>query len=792
MQGPDSNVAARTPSSGSADAKPRFNLSASSIIPVDGCPSDYQVEFTINAETGQLARTPVDIVCVVDESYSMSSAASLNDDDASGTDEDAGLSISDIVRHAVKTVISVMGPEDRLALVGFSADARRVMGLTTMDSAGIAAAMTGADDLGPKNNTNLWAGIKEGLDVLHESVTSSSSAPGPEHRDAVDVAPWYSCFSKTKNTKNPPTTAATAPQRLRTILLLTDGEPNVEPQGGHLAALEEYFRTHPGLDSVTTINTFGFGYSLDSKLLKELSVRGAGMYSFIPDASFVGTAFVNTLSNIRTTAATGATLELTGVTAVEWLGEGDASSSATALKRAGTAASASPSEMLATAAEAAASIEERVQAAVGQAERDKEGQGKAGAIRFGSIQCQQRRHLIARITVADGAAGLTATLRCNAWDRACPESFTIAVDPTPIASASNHACMRQGASSASFAAQSTRLRFVDAINEATALFQRRHIAAAQAAMKDFVDGTANANGDEYVAAVLADATGQATQALSQEAWFARWGKHFLPSLAQAHLQQQCNNFKDPGVQLYGGAMFEQARDEADDAFLSLPPPKPSNDRRGRGATSSSASPAKVSMSRYHCASNGCFHGASMITMANGAAKRVDQLRKGDSVATPAGPATVGCVVESLCANGAAELVALGDGLLITPYHPVRGGAAGEWRFPHTMALRVSVACAAVYNVVLDRGHEVAINGIQCVTLAHGFVDSAVIRHPFFGTDRVTSALKQLPGWDNGWVRIQPSSLLRSRSTGLVIGYADNAAMPPTPVPMPPQPRMVSI
>lgn len=350
---------------------------------------------------------------------------------------------------------------------------------------------------------------------------------------------------------------------------------------------------------MTTINTFGFGYSLDSKLLKQLSVRGAGMYSFIPDASFVGTAFVNTLSNIRTTAATGATLELTGVIAVEWLGEGGASSSATALKRAGTAASASPSETPAMAAEAAASIEERVQAAVDQAERDKEGQGKAGAIRFGSIQCQQPRHLIARITAADGTAGLTATLRCNAWDRACPESFTIAVDPiAAAASASNHACMRQGASSASFAAQSARLRFVDAINEATALFRQRRVAAAQAAMKDFVDGTANANGDEYVAAVLADATGQATQALSQEAWFSRWGKHYLPSLAQAHLQQQCNNFKDPGVQLYGGAMFEQARDEADDAFLSLPPPKPSNGRRGRGATSSSASAAKVSMSRY--------------------------------------------------------------------------------------------------------------------------------------------------------------------------------------------------
>ena len=116
------------------------------------------------------------------------------------------------------------------------------MGLTTMDPAGIAAAMTGADDLGPKNNTNLWAGIKEGLDVLHESVTSSSSA--------VDVDRKSSWLSKTKKTKNP-AAAATAPQRLRTILLLTDGEPNVEPQGGHLAALGEYFRTHPGYVNVS-------------------------------------------------------------------------------------------------------------------------------------------------------------------------------------------------------------------------------------------------------------------------------------------------------------------------------------------------------------------------------------------------------------------------------------------------------------------------------------------------------------------------------------------------------------
>ena len=45
-----------------------------------------------------------------------------------------------------------------------------------------------------------------------------------------------------------------------------------------------------------------------------------------------------------------------------------------------------------------------------------------------------------------------------------------------------------------------------------------------------------------------------------------------------HLHQQRNNFKDPGVQHYGGAFFSKIADEADEIFLSLPPPKPSATR----------------------------------------------------------------------------------------------------------------------------------------------------------------------------------------------------------------------
>ena len=46
-----------------------------------------------------------------------------------------------------------------------------------------------------------------------------------------------------------------------------------------------------------------FGYKLDSGLLKDLAAEGQGCYSFVPDGSFVGTAFVNATSNILSTAA---------------------------------------------------------------------------------------------------------------------------------------------------------------------------------------------------------------------------------------------------------------------------------------------------------------------------------------------------------------------------------------------------------------------------------------------------------------------------------------------------------
>ncbi|CAE7878020.1 unnamed protein product [Symbiodinium microadriaticum] len=80
--------------------------------------------------------------------------------------------------------------------------------------------------------------------------------------------------------------------------------------------------------------------------------------------------------------------------------------------------------------------------------------------------------------------------------------------------------------------------------------------------------------DDRLAGIVDDVSGQVAEAVSRQDWYESWGKHYLRSLSRAHLAQLCNNFKDPGVQPYGGDLFREVRDAADDIFLTIPAPNP--------------------------------------------------------------------------------------------------------------------------------------------------------------------------------------------------------------------------
>jgi hypothetical protein len=46
-----------------------------------------------------------------------------------------------------------------------------------------------------------------------------------------------------------------------------------------------------------TISAFGFGYQMNSELLLQIAKTGNGAFSYIPDASMVGTVFCHAVSN---------------------------------------------------------------------------------------------------------------------------------------------------------------------------------------------------------------------------------------------------------------------------------------------------------------------------------------------------------------------------------------------------------------------------------------------------------------------------------------------------------------
>ena len=112
---------------------------------------DVEVKITV-PETN---RKPVDVCVVIDVSGSMGSAATVEADD--GTRTDTGLTVLDIVKHSVKTVVKCLDAGDRLSIVAYDSNASTPLELTTMSNAGHGEALAALDGLRPGGSTNMWA-----------------------------------------------------------------------------------------------------------------------------------------------------------------------------------------------------------------------------------------------------------------------------------------------------------------------------------------------------------------------------------------------------------------------------------------------------------------------------------------------------------------------------------------------------------------------------------------------------------------------------------------------------------
>jgi hypothetical protein len=183
-----------------------FALDVTTVADAPGEDGGVYALVTVSPPAGE---TPAasDCVCAVDVSGSMGSAALLSGGATANAAEDSGLSILDVVKHALVAIVATLGPDDRFALVAYSSTASEVMALTPMDAAGKQRAQAAVASLRPGGQTNLWAGLLRGVETVR------LASPPPEARGA---------------------------RRLGTVMLLTDGLPNIVPPRGHEAMLQKY------------------------------------------------------------------------------------------------------------------------------------------------------------------------------------------------------------------------------------------------------------------------------------------------------------------------------------------------------------------------------------------------------------------------------------------------------------------------------------------------------------------------------------------------------------------------
>lgn len=618
-------------------------------------------------------RSPCDICCVVDTSGSMAIEAEIQDQK-----ERAGLSRLDLVKHSVKTIIQSLQAQDRLSVVSFSNRATVLFQLTKMDPDGKSSALAALERLEDDGQTNLWDGLRQGVEVLlnGQRATGSNAA----------------------------------------LFLLTDGCPNVEPPRGHLPTLQKLKRN---TNFTCSINTFGFGYDLDSKLLEEISILGnSGTYSFIPDGSFVGTIFVNAITTLLTTVATDVRVVISG---------------------------------------------ETIQPSLYTCWQSKIEDGDKTTFSVGQVVYGQTKHVFFPIS----EQSLGKLQLAVEYDTVSEKGKT---QPIPIDTNS------QNANRIEFARENFRFRFIDCVrsifevkrsNTANATENQNELQGATEKLKQLeADMAAFENGqDPYVQDLLKDLTGQVAEAISKAEWFKKWGVHYLPSLTRAHLLQNCNNFKDPGVQHYGsGRLFADIRDEMDTIFCSLPAPKRS--QVPTAAATAAAAIATVDMSAYYNPSGGCFYGQCSIQLADGSRKLVCNVQPGDRLA-PFG-ATVRYVVKNQCTNGKAKMVMLDQGLIISAWHPVR--IDHQWIMPCNLVTGpIEIETDEIYNFVLDQGHTVLVNDVECVTLGHGFQDD-IVRHRYYGTEQVVNDLRylDLQQNSNGVIVVSSDAFLRNSTNGTVI------------------------
>lgn len=190
------------------------------------------------------SRAPLDLVAVLDVSSSMDGPKMA------------------LLKNAVGFVIQNLGETDRLSVVVFSSDARRLFPLKVMSVAGKREAIQAVNSLVADGCTNIAEGLKVGARVIEDR----------RCRSPVPV-----------------------------MMLLSDGQDNYTfSQFGFGVRRQRtnYESLLPSSTSQVPIHAFGFGSDHDAELMHAISRVSSGTFSFIETETVIRDAFAQCIGGL--------------------------------------------------------------------------------------------------------------------------------------------------------------------------------------------------------------------------------------------------------------------------------------------------------------------------------------------------------------------------------------------------------------------------------------------------------------------------------------------------------------
>ena len=154
--------------------------------------------------------------------------------------------------------------------------------------------------------------------------------------------------------------------------------------------------------------------------------------------------------------------------------------------------------------------------------------------------------------------------------------------------------------------------------------------------------------------------------------------------------------------------------------------------------------APVRKKEHHSA---CFGGASEVAMGDDGlqTRRADMLKIGDKVYSPSQGS--GVLIVAITKSLTSHYCIL-NGLPITSTHPVH--TREGWSTPAEIGTRMyAQPPMTVFNVVLQTGGDLRVNGWTLVTLGPSQTQDALpqhLKHSLFGTEEIIILLQSLPSW----------------------------------------------